>query len=84
MTNTFSQVAVAANRVGEVVNDVGTQVSSLSGFGHCHAYRGCEALSQRARRDLDASGMTDFGMTWRGTSPLTEVFDVVERKSEPA
>ena len=80
VAHAFGEVTVAADGVGEVVDDVGAQMGSLASFGHGHTHRGSETLPKRTSGDFDASSVADLGVARRGTAPLTEVLDVIERE----
>jgi hypothetical protein len=61
----FLQVAVGADRVDVVVDQIELGLVELAGhtsLGDCHTHRVCESLSQRAGRGLDAGGEAVLGM----------------------
>ena len=83
-------VAVGGDDVDEVVERAGTR----RGVGveeapfvtrrHAHAHGRRESLTQWTRRDLDALGVTELGVSRRQRLPGAECFEVGEFKAESA
>ena len=83
LADAFHQVAVAADAVGEVVDDrlvVAVVDGAEMRFGDRHADGVGDALAERPGRRLDARRALGFGMAGRLASELPEVLDVVERQ----
>ncbi len=66
LANALLQAAVAHERVGVVVDQRTTEACGQIGFGHRHAERIGNALTERAGGHLDAVGgtMRPFGMAF--------------------
>ena len=77
------QVAVAADEVRVVIDDVVTRLVEHGRevrFGHRHADRVADALAERARGRLDAGRVAVLGVSRRPALPLPELLEVLERQ----
>ena len=80
--DTFHHVAVAADGVGPVVDNLMTGLIEMRGepaFGDGHADGIGETLAERAGGGFDAGCVTVFRMTGRFAVPLPEILQFVQR-----
>lgn len=83
MGHAFHQIAVAAEDVGVVVDDVEVRPvvgSTEMAFRHGHADAHGEALSERAGGGFNAIGVAELGMAGGERTQLTEALEVIERE----
>src|SRR5580704_19703354 len=83
LCDSFHQVAVAANRVRIVVDDVVPRpvvAGGQPGFRDRHANAITEALSERSRGYFHAGGMSSLRVSGRLAAPLSEMLDLLHRK----
>jgi len=81
MADALHHVAVAGQHVGVVIDDlvpVAVEAGGQVALGQRHADGVGEALSQRARRDLDAGGAVRFRMAGRHAADLAEVLELAQ------
>ena len=79
LANALLQATVAHQRVGVVINDVGTEHPVQERLGDRHAGRVGDALAERAGRHLDAAVGVMLRMAFAMRAELTKAADVVER-----
>ena len=80
-SNPFHQVAIAAERVDVVIEQVvlgGVVIGGEPLLGHRHADRVAEACTEGPGRRFDPRGLTELGMTGTGAADLTKMLQVVE------
>ena len=83
MADAFHQAAVASEHVGVMVNHRMARPVELLGqalFGHRHAHRIGQALTQRSGGGLDARRITVLGVARRLGVKLAELLEVVDRE----
>jgi hypothetical protein len=79
----FHEAAVAEEHVGAVIDDLVARTVELRGehaFGERHADRVRQALSERARRRLDAGRETVFRVARRPGMDLAKALDLLHRE----
>src|ERR1041384_3376814 len=79
--DTFHQVAVADDRVSEVIDDLKSRpivARREMSFGDREAYAIAEALPQRAGRGFHAGRELAFGMAGSEAAPLAKLFNLLE------
>jgi hypothetical protein len=86
----FLDVAVGGDHIDEVVERAGSRCgvrveqAALIARRHRHAYRRCQALAERARGDLDTSGVPELWVPGRLGSPGAQRLDVGQLQTEAA
>ncbi len=75
----FHQIAVGAEHIGVMVDDLLAEFGDHHFFREREADRGRDALAERPRRGLDALGMEVFRMSGGQRSELAKVLELVER-----
>ena len=76
--NAFHQVAVGAEHIGVVVDDV-AELRREVALGDRHADRVAEPLAERAGGGLDAGRLEILRMPWCVRAELAEVLDLIDR-----
>ncbi|MNM93770.1 hypothetical protein D3C81_1061540 [compost metagenome] len=80
---TFHQVTVTANSIGEMINnfEIVTVVSSSKlSFSKSHTNSHCNTLSKRTSCSINTCSMSELWMPWCFAAPLTELFQIFQRK----
>src|SRR3546814_4581948 len=72
------QAAVAGDRVGVVIDDLGAEARGEHPFGQRHADGVGEALAERPGGGLDPGRMADLGVARRAALELPEVLYVLD------
>ena len=72
VADAFHEVAVAADDIGEMVDEVGAEAGRHDPLGERHADGGGDALAQRAGGGFDAVRLVDLGMAGGQRAPLAE------------
>ncbi len=78
VADALHQAAIAGDRVGEVVDQLGAMARGQHAFGQRHADGIGDALAERPGGGLDAGGMAVFGVASGARAELPEVLDLVE------
>jgi hypothetical protein len=73
-------VAVARERVGAVVNQVGSEARGQQPFRERHPDRVAQSLAQRSGRGLHSRRVSDLRVTGRDRAELAEPSDLVHRE----
>ncbi len=74
----FHQIAVAADDVGAVVDEMVAEFSRQHALGQRHAHAVRQALAQRASGRFDARRMAVFGMARRVAAELAKALQLVD------
>src|ERR1700684_1987956 len=83
LSDAFHEIAIAANRVCMVIDDVVARAIEASGepcLGDGHADAVSETLTKRAGGDFNTRRVAALGMARCLAAPLTEAFQFFERK----
>src|SRR6202035_1274422 len=83
VTDPFHKVAVAANAVDVMIDDLMSRPVVTRGepcLRDCHPDAVRETLPQRSSGDVHAHGVASFGVAWCFAAPLAEVLDLVQCK----
>src|SRR3954454_21251822 len=83
LRHTFHQIAVTADRVSVVVDNLvpgPVETSSEPCLRDGHSNRVTESLPKRPGSNFDADRVTAFGVSGRLASPFTETLQFVERQ----
>src|SRR5437764_11089392 len=83
LRHTFHQIAVTADRVSVVVDNLVPGPIEAGGepcFRDGHSNRVTTSLTKRSGGNFDAHRVTAFGVSWRLASPFTETLQFIERQ----
>ena len=82
MTDALREVAIAGDTEDVMVEDLSAVPRAELRFRNCHADHVGDALAERTGGDFNTRRASDFGMAWRGRSPLAEVTQVIEGQTK--
>ena len=79
VTYAFLQATISRDHIGVVIDNIRRRTARQHTLGHRHADGGRNALSERARRRLDALRVTVFRVPGRLGAKLAETLQLLDR-----